>query len=522
MDKRGSAATRGLPDFAAALRDPSATRPTPIRRPSWPRVCAALHAPWTPRAPLRTHPIGTRPALPLTPATSSPHGQFVRILAALLPTWLALAPAAPGLAPAATSSASANGDAHYHLANGLEVILRRDVRLPLVAVHLRYHVGAVDDPPQRRGLAHVVEHLMFAGSRHIDAEARERARARAFIHHDNAETDLHSSEYYTLAPQAGLATVLWLEADRMGYLRGSTGAHTLASVRAIVAQERRQRRETDPRGARIERLFARLFPPEHPYHDTVIGPHAAIAAIRPADVDAFLAAHYTPSNATLTIVGDLPQDTRAQIDRYFASIPGSPVPRDRRPRPLPPLPADGPQHERVATDGPPSALCGWASPGLHADGDAALDVLFAALHAGAFRRLAGPDAALVAALDAEQFSQPQQSVAVVELTGPPGSDGARLLAVIDRVLARVAAGELAEPELRRARLRLAQRLRRAPQDLLTRASLLSSYAAAFGDPDRLEHDLAQWLAVSPADVAAAAKALLAAPRRAIILATPPA
>ena len=134
--------------------------------------------------------------------------------AALLPVWLALAPAAP------TAASTTPPPTRRLLANGLEVILQRDTRLPLVAVHLRYHVGAVDDPPQRRGLAHVVEHLMFEGSKHIDAAAREAARGRAAIHHDNAETDLHSSEYFTLAPRDSLASVLWLESDRMGFLRG--------------------------------------------------------------------------------------------------------------------------------------------------------------------------------------------------------------------------------------------------------------------------------------------------------------
>jgi zinc protease len=445
----------------------------------------------------------------LTPKAAPAHRPLVPLLAALLPAWLALAPAGDPL------------DAHYRLANGLEVILRRDPRLPLVAVHLRYHVGAVDDPPARRGLAHLVEHLMFEGSRHIDSDARQAARAAAFIHHDNAETDLHTSEYYTLAPKDDLATILWLESDRLGFLRGSAGAVALARVKAIVAQERRQRRETDPRGARVERLFARLFPPAHPYHDTVIGPHDAIAAVTLRDVDAFLATHYTPDNATLTLVGDLPPDTRAHIDRYFADLPPAPVPPDRHPPALPRLPGGGLQRERVSTGGPPSALCGWATPGLHADGDAALDVLFAALRAGAFRRLAGPDLPRVAAFDAEQFSQPQQSVAVAELIGPPGSDPAELLATIDRVLARVAAGELQEPEILRARLRLAHRLRVAPQDLVTRAGMLSGYAAAFADPDHLEQDAAQWLAVTPADVAAAASSLLTATRRAAVLATPP-
>ena len=293
------------------------------------------------------------------------------ILAASLPLWLAIAPAlAPAPAPA---PAPASAPARRVLANGLEVVMQRDTRLPLVAVHVRYHVGAVDDPPHRRGLAHVVEHFMFEGSRHIDAAAREQARGRAAIHHDNAETDLHSSEYLTLAPRGSLASALWLESDRMGFIRGHAGVATLARVKAIVAQERRQRRETDPRGARIDRLFGELFPPEHPYHDTVIGPYAAIAAVTLADVDAFLARHYTPQNATLTLVGDLPADTDALIDRYFAGLDppatadsrdraGAPVPSARsspdapvRAR-LPPVPP-GPTRVVRVPGGPPGVLC---------------------------------------------------------------------------------------------------------------------------------------------------------------------
>lgn len=456
----------------------------------------------------------------LDPAAAPAHRRRVPLLtgpAASLAALLAVAaPTPPGAAPSPGQPAAARST-RYRLANGLEVILRRDARLPLVAVHLRYHVGAVDDPPRRRGLAHVVEHLMFEGSRHISADDRERARADAAVHHDNGETDLHSSEYYTLAPRGSLATVLWLESDRMGFLRGSAGPAALARVRSIVAQERRQRRETDPRGARLDLLFSQLFPASHPYHDSVIGPHAAIEAMTAPEVDRFLADHYRPDNATLTIVGDLPADTRALIDRYFAdlAVPSRPVPKDS---PLPALAAAA-TSSRVRTGGPPGVLCGWPSPAIHAPGDAALDVLFAALEAGALRRLAGADAALIADFDAVQLSQPWLSVAITELYGPPGTDPAALLAALDRVLARVADGGLDEAEIRRARLRLATGHRIAAQDLLTRAGLLSSYAGAFDDPDALERDVAQWLAVSPAELAATARTLLTE-ARAVVLAAP--
>jgi zinc protease len=445
----------------------------------------------------------------------------VRRRAALLTFWL-LACRTSARAPDPPPTA----DAHYRLANGLEVILRRDARQPLIAVHLRYHVGAVDDPPDRRGLAHVVEHLMFEGSRHIDVEAREQARARAFIHRDNAETDLHVSDYHTVAAPGSLATILWLESDRMAHLRRSLDAAALARVQAIVAQERSLRRETDPRGATLERLYALLFPPAHPYHATVMGPHAAIAAIHPAEVDAFLAAHYTPANATLTIVGDLPPTTRALIHRHFAALP-SPVRKASsdlpapRPRPALPVITGGGTLQATATaPGPPTLRCAWISPAAHADGDAALDILFTALGSGAFRRLAGPDERMLAKFDAGQASQPQQSVALAELFGEPGVDPRSLLDLLDRVLDRAAAGELTPAELERARRHHANDPRIVAQDLLTRADMISGYATAFGDPDAITADIAQWRAVTDAEVAAAARTLRTADRRAVLLTTP--
>ncbi len=479
------------------------------------------------------------------------------MLAFLLRSCLALAVAVPAdAAPTVTRRV---------LANGLEVLLQSDPRLPVIAVHVRYHVGAVDDPPQRRGLAHIVEHLMFEGSAHIDTDAREAARGRAAIHHDNAETDLHSSEYFTLAPAVSLATVLWLESDRMGFLRHHAGAATLARIKAIVAQERRQRRETDPRGARIELLFTALFPATHPYHDTVMGSHAAIEAVTLADVDTFLAAHHGPQHATLTIVGDLPPYTNVLVDRYFATLPGRPVPstspkltqpvpstRSAPSRPIPsttpklstPVPSTRPNHSRpvpstrlarprlplpavppapprfLRSPGPPGVLCGWLSPAVHTDGDAALDVLFAALSAGALLRLAGRDAPQIARFDAQQLSHPQQSVALAELLGRPGAAPEALHAALTRVLARVADGDLDDAEVERARLRLITRQRIATQELTTRAALVSGYAAELGDANALAFDLQQWRDVRPTDVAAAARALLTA-NTAVVLTGPP-
>ncbi|PCC67063.1 Insulinase (Peptidase family M16) [Nannocystis exedens] len=408
-------------------------------------------------------------------------------------------------------------DAHYRLDNGLEVILRHDRRAPLVAVRLRVHAGSVDDPRGRSGLAHVVEHVAHEGSTHVDRGRRETLEYVLSAHANNAETGFYSTEYYYTAPAQATEHVLWIEADRLGFVRGQHGEPTLAGVRRIVLNERRQRAEQDPL-ARLEiQALAALFPAGHPYHGAIIGSAEDLAAATIADVDAFLGEHVHPGNATLVLVGDLPAETPAWIERHFGGLPAQPrpaartVPRVTRPREL-----------RIAAEQPvgaaPAVLMAWPSPALDEDGDAAADVLAEALERGGYVRLAraeGPPEA--AEFQATQRSLPHQSVFFVRVIGRVGGEPTRLVAEVDRVLSQVAAGALAEPAVRRARLRLARAHRSAQQDLQDRAALLAAEAAA-GKRLGGGQDVDEWMAVTPAEVARFAREALRPEARVAVLA----
>lgn len=408
-------------------------------------------------------------------------------------------------------------DAHYTLDNGLEVILRHDRRAPLVAVRLRVHAGSVDDPPGRGGLAHVVEHVAHEGSTHIDREQREWLEYRLSAHANNAETGFYSTEYYHTVPAQATEHVLWFEADRLGFVRGQHGRATLDEVRRIVLNERRQRAEQDPFARLQLQAFAALFPAGHPYHAAVIGSADDLAALTIADVDAFVGRWMQPGNATLVVVGDLPAETPAWIERQFGGLPGAPRPATRAVAPVK-LAVE----VRVIADRPigaaPAVLLAWPSPALDGDGDAAADVLAEVLGRGGHARLARLDGPpQVARVQATQRSLPHQSVFFVQAIGRAGATPAGLIAEIDRVLARVAAGEWTEPTLRRARLRLARAHRGAGQDLQDRAALLASEAAA-GKPPGGTEDVDEWLAVSPAEVARFARDVLRPTARVAVLA----
>ncbi|WAS98128.1 M16 family metallopeptidase [Nannocystis punicea] len=408
-------------------------------------------------------------------------------------------------------------DAHYRLDNGLEVILRHDRRAPLVAARLRVHAGSVDDPRGRSGLAHVVEHVAHEGSTHVDRGRREGLEYALSAHANNAETGFYATEYYYTAPAQATEHVLWIEADRLGFVRGQHGETTLAEVRRIVLNERRQRAEQDPL-ARLEiQAMTALFPAEHPYHGAIVGSADDLAAARIADVDAFLAAWVQPGNATLVMVGDLPAETPAWIERQFGGLPGRPRPTARG---VPPVTRSS--ELRLAAERPvgaaPAVLMAWPSPALDAEGDAAADVLAEALERGGFFRLAraeGPPQ--VAEFQATQRSLPNQSIFFVRVIGRVGGSPAQLIAEVDRVLAEVAAGALAEPAVRRARSRIVREHRSAQQDLQDRAAILADEAAA-GKPLGGSQDVAEWTAVTPAAVARFAREVLRPEARVAVVA----
>jgi predicted Zn-dependent peptidase len=146
---------------------------------------------------------------------------------------VAAAPAAPAT-PAPSGGAEqpkAASEAHkpnpfdvpfekYSLPNGLEVILHHDPSLPLVAVNVWYHVGPSSEPKGRSGFAHLFEHLMFEGSKHVGHEF-DRLLESVGATNVNGTTSWDRTNYFETVPRQNLELVLWVESDRMGFLLDS-------------------------------------------------------------------------------------------------------------------------------------------------------------------------------------------------------------------------------------------------------------------------------------------------------------
>lgn len=206
----------------------------------------------------------------------------------------------------------------YDLDNGIHVILHEEHATPIVAVSVLYHVGSKNEKKDRTGFAHFFEHLLFEGSENIGrGEYSELVEKNGGTL--NANTSQDRTFYYEILPSNQLELGLWLESERMLHAKvDNTGIET---QRSVVKEEKRQRVDNQPYATFLTNAFSLMFK-EHPYNWVPIGSMEHLDAAEEADYVDFYRTFYVPANATLSIAGDINiEETKAWIDKYFASIP---------------------------------------------------------------------------------------------------------------------------------------------------------------------------------------------------------
>ena len=212
------------------------------------------------------------------------------------------------------------------LPNGLRVIVAPDRLAPVVAINLWYDVGSKHEVKGKTGFAHLFEHFMFQGSRHV-AKAEHMALIQGAGGINNATTFFDRTNYFETLPSHQLELGLWLEADRMATLLDALSQENLDNQREVVKNEKRQSYDNRPYGSFYEKLMAAVFPDGHPYHHTPIGSMADLDAASLDDVIAFFKTWYAPNNAVLTIAGDVDEEPAfAAAETLLRAHPGQPGP----------------------------------------------------------------------------------------------------------------------------------------------------------------------------------------------------
>jgi len=401
------------------------------------------------------------------------------------------------------------------LDNGLRVVVSPTPGLGVVAVNLWYDVGSRHEQPQRQGFAHLFEHLMFQGSRHVSA-GDHFALLQRHGGSVNATTSFDRTNYFEAMPAGVLDLALWLEADRMAYLDDVLTQQNFDNQVDVVAQERSQRMDNVPYGTVFEKALPLVFDLDHPYGHLPIGNMAHLAEATLAEVSAFHARYYMPRNAVLTIVGDVEvSEGLGKAELYFGPIESAEPPKRELPSALPPLAE--PHRLDLIEDVPSPAL--WLVARLPVDGPDSRELAAAALATAILgegetsrlhRRLVRQEEVALAAGMGLNPLIAGNSLGITSVRLPPGGDLDRTVSLVAEVLDRFAAQGPTVGELEVAH---AQAEREWLDEMGTasgRADAISGCALLFDDPQSLNERLPLMRSITLAEVQEATQTWLVA------------
>jgi zinc protease len=393
------------------------------------------------------------------------------------------------------------------LANGLHVVLAPDPAADGATLVVRYDVGSADDPPGKEGLAHLVEHMMFDGSRHVPRGEYWRWIERAGASGYNAFTSLDATRYVASVPPEQLPLLFWLESDRMGFPVPDEDG--LRRAKTLIADEVRGKTGDQAAGWEMPVLLSELFPPWHPYHAEP--GRSGLDGITLADVRAFLRTWYTPRNARLFVAGKIDAAaTLSLAEKYFGDLPGD----------APPVRPALPEHWRLpharvvmgAGVNRDRVALGWPAPPLGDPVDAALD-LAAAILADPNGRLQKALVAtgLVVSVHAGEDSHLRGSEFVIAAVMADGVPAEVVEDAIERTVDDLA-NTITPEECARARSEWATTALLRLQTPAGRASHLSNADSA---PE--PWGLHKYDAIGPGEIAAAVRRVLAPSNRVSLL-----
>jgi len=403
------------------------------------------------------------------------------------------------------------------LPNGLEIYVYEDHTAPVVSVNVWYRVGSRDEPIGRRGMAHLLEHMMFKGSKRVGPE--EHARIIEQVGGEmNAFTSTDVTVYWDKVPAPYLELVLELEAERMANLV-LTEAH-LQTEREVVKEEFRVGLENSPLNLAFER-FQAVALAGTPYAWTPHGFLEELDAITVQDLETFYRTYYVPNNAVLVVAGDTDLATvRRLAEKHFGPIPPGPVP-ERPPVAL--QPAGETQRETLAIPLQlPVLVGGYLIPGLRSPDMEALQAAGLILSGGEsarmHRSLVREQQLALAAVGVAQQYEDAGLFLLAALYLPPVEAGQVAEALVAEV-ERLAAG-VGEQELQRVKNQLVASYVFSLDTLDGVANAIGSAVVLEGGLEKFTRGLEPYFALTPDDIVRVARTYLTRDRLTLVEVVP--
>ena len=392
----------------------------------------------------------------------------------------------------------------FTLDNGLHVILHEDHSNPIVAVSIMYHVGSKNENPERTGMAHFFEHLLFEGSENI-----ERGEFFNYIQNaggiNNAYTSNDKTFYFELFPSNQLELGLWLESERL--LHAKVEKIGIETQREVVKEEKRLRVDNQPYGTMMEELMIRAYE-KHPYKWQVIGSMEHINNATEQEFMDFYKTFYVPNNAVLSIAGDIDiKECTQLVYDYFAEIPRGTkeIPRPKITEPKKELEIRDTIYDEIQL---PAVIHGFHIPAQGTEDFYAVDMLNKLLSDGASSRL---NKSLV-----EESQKAVYSGAFTYNLEDPGMTIAFAMAnseenpqdienLMDLEYNKVKTELITEKEFQKLRNQIENDFIQSNYKMYDIAENLANYYTFYGDANLINTEIEKYLSVTREDILNAAK-----------------
>jgi zinc protease len=384
----------------------------------------------------------------------------------------------------------------FTLDNGLRVLVHEDKSTPMAVVNVLYDVGAKDESPEKTGFAHLFEHLMFGGSINIPVYDEPLQTAGG---ENNAYTTNDLTNYYCQLPAENLETAFWLESDRMLSLAFSK--KSLEVQRKVVSEEFKEHYINKPYGDVWHKLRGLVYT-THPYKWMTIG--ASLKHVEDAtleDVKAFFKKHYNPSNAILTVAGNVDvAQVKALAEKWFGPIPAG----EKYNRSLPVEPKQtAPRLLEVKADVPLDALykCWHIYPRTD-DRYYTADLISDILSGGGSSRLYQSlvkEQQLFSNLDCYHMGSTDAGIMVIEGKLVKGVDIKKAEAAVNEEIKKMQATGITVEELEKVKNKTESAMAFEDMSVMNRASSIAMYEL-LGDADLMNSELEKYRAVTAENI----------------------
>ncbi|MDM7922790.1 MAG: pitrilysin family protein [Pyrinomonadaceae bacterium] len=403
----------------------------------------------------------------------------------------------------------------YTLGNGLRVVLNQDDAVPVVALAVYYDVGSRNEREGRTGFAHLFEHMMFQGSANVPKAGHFQYIMKAGGTM-NGTTSSERTNYFEAVPASQLPLALWLESDRMRSL--AVTQENLDNQREAVKEEKRLRYDNQPYGQIFDLISSMIYKNFANAHST-IGSMEDLDDATVEDVQEFFRVYYAPNNAVLVISGSFEIETaKGLVETYFGDIPSQPKPAainvDE--------PSEVAENYREWNDphAPlPAFLLGWKIPARRTPEFNALYLAGKLLYDGdssrLYQKLVKGEESVVQLFGFTDERRGPSSIFIGAIPKPE-QDLSRIRATIMSEIEAIAAHGPTSDEMMKLQNQLLNDAVRTRQSSMSRAQQIAEYALYDGDPNLINSELDELLAVRPEHIRKAVSDYLNTDNRALL------